>query len=132
MKGIGLLFFASGAAYGLCGMLLGLWMGGNQDFTLAPAHAHLNLLGFVTMALVGIFYHLTPAAAERGIAKVHFGLATAGLWVMVPGIGIAVTGGGEALAIIGSILTASAMLVFLGTIVLTLTRPLPRGAKMPV
>ncbi len=69
MKGIGLLFFASGAAYGMGGMVLGLWMGGHQDFTLAPVHAHLNLVGFVTMCLMGVFYHLTPSAADRALSR---------------------------------------------------------------
>ena len=48
----------------LCGMSLGIFMATHQDFTLAPAHAHLNLLGWVTpaqlregrgYAVVGIF-----------------------------------------------------------------------------
>jgi hypothetical protein len=33
----------------------GILMAIAQDFTLAPAHAHLNLLGWVTMALYGLF-----------------------------------------------------------------------------
>jgi len=128
MKGIGLLFFGSAAVYGLAGMSLGLWMGANQDFTLAPAHAHLNLLGFVMMALVGIFYHLTPAAAGR-LACAHFGLATLGLWTMVPGIGMAVTGRGEGLAIVGSVTTLAAMALFVANIALTL-RPARRRQQI--
>ncbi|MCB2117026.1 MAG: hypothetical protein KDE00_12195 [Rhodobacteraceae bacterium] len=119
MKGIGLVFFASAAFYGLAGMCLGLWMGGQQDFTLAPVHAHLNLLGFVTMALVGFFYHLTPAAAGR-LAKVHFGMATLGLWLMIPGIGLAVTGRGEAMAIVGSLVTVASMALFVVNLGLSL------------
>lgn len=131
MKGIGLLFFGSGAVYGVGGMFLGLWMGSHQDFTLAPVHAHLNLVGFVTMCLMGVFYHLTPAAAERLLARLHFGLATVGLWIMVPGIGLAVTGGGEGPAIAGSLLTAAAMLSFLVNLALVAFAPAPRIRALP-
>lgn len=113
MKGMGLLFFASGAIYVAAGMLWGIHMGMTQDFTLAPAHAHLNLVGFVTMSLMGLFYHLTPRAAASILSRVHFGLATLGVWTMVPGIALAETGQGLALAIVGSLLTVSAMAVFL-------------------
>lgn len=131
MKGIGLLFFASGAAYGMAGMGLGLWMGGHQDFTLAPVHAHLNLVGFATMCLMGIFYHLTPAAAGRVLSRLHFGLATAGLWIMVPGIGLAVSGGGEGAATAGALLTAAAMVVFLVNLALTALAPARRSRPLP-
>ncbi|MEZ5867505.1 MAG: hypothetical protein R3D46_03115 [Defluviimonas denitrificans] len=117
MKGIGLLFFASGAVYVTIGMLWGIHMGASQDFTLAPAHAHLNLVGFVTLALMGLFYHLTPRAAASVLSRVHFGLATLGVWTMVPGIAMAETGRGEGLAIVGSLLTAGAMAVFLVNLV---------------
>lgn len=118
MRGIGLLFFASGVVYVILGMLWGIHMGIAQDFTLAPAHAHLNLVGFVTMALAGIFYHLTPRAARSLLARVHFALATLGVWMMVPGIALALTGGGEGLAIAGSLATLAGMLVFLANLVL--------------
>lgn len=118
MRGIGLLFFASGVVYVTLGMLWGIQMGIAQDFTLAPAHAHLNLVGFVTMALAGLFYHVTPRAAASPLARVHFVLATLGVWTMVPGIALAVTGQGEGLAIAGSLATLAGMLVFLANLVL--------------
>lgn len=118
MRGIGLLFFASGVVYVTLGMLWGIHMGIAQDFSLAPAHAHLNLVGFVTMALAGIFYQLTPRAAASRLAQVHFALATLGVWTMVPGIVLALTGLGEGLAIAGSLATLAAMLVFLVNLVL--------------
>lgn len=118
MRGIGLLFFASGVVYVTLGMLWGIQMGIAQDFTLAPAHAHLNLVGFVTMALAGIFYHVTPRAAASPLARVHFALATLGVWVMVPGIALALTGQGEGLAIAGSLATLAGMLVFLANLIM--------------
>jgi hypothetical protein len=43
--------FRVSVSLALVGIVLGIVMGIQQDFTLMPAHAHLNLLGFVTMFL---------------------------------------------------------------------------------
>ena len=53
----------------LIGMLAGIAMGVKQDFALAPAHAHLNLVGGVLLFLFGLYYRLVPAAAENRLAK---------------------------------------------------------------
>ena len=45
---------------GLIGMTLGMVMGIREDFTLAPAHAHLNLVGFVVPFLAGLYYRAVP------------------------------------------------------------------------
>jgi hypothetical protein len=47
------------------GMCLGIFMGINQDFTLAPVHAHLNLLGWVSLFLFGIYYRTHAHAISR-------------------------------------------------------------------
>jgi hypothetical protein len=52
-------FFFTGVVCVLIGMSYGMYMGAREDFTLAAAHAHLNLVGWVTMALYGTFYALT-------------------------------------------------------------------------
>jgi cbb3-type cytochrome oxidase subunit 1 len=117
MRGVALWFFASGVIYVTLGMFFGIWMAASQDHTLSGAHAHLNLVGWVTMALFGVFYHLVPAAAQSPLAKVHFALATIGVWLMVPGIALAVMGETELLAIAGSLATVASMLVFLFTVV---------------
>jgi cbb3-type cytochrome oxidase subunit 1 len=117
MRGVALWFFASGVIYVTLGMFFGIWMAASQDHTLSGAHAHLNLVGWVTMALFGVFYHLVPAAAQSPLAKVHFALATIGVWLMVPGIALAVMGQTELLAIAGSLATVASMLVFLFTVV---------------
>jgi hypothetical protein len=55
----------------LIGMLAGVAMGIEQNFTLAPAHAHLNLIGGVLLFLFGLFYRLVPAAGATTLAKVQ-------------------------------------------------------------
>lgn len=119
MKGVAFWFFASAVVYVCLGMVFGIDMAIRNDFTYAPAHAHLNLVGWVTMGLFGIYYHLVPRAAGTGLARLHFGVATLGLWCMVPGIALAIADRGEALVAIGSLLTLAAMLIFLVTVIRT-------------
>jgi len=116
MKGVANWFFTTAALCVLIGMAWGIQMAATGDHSLSPAHAHLNLVGWVTMGLFGLYYHNVPAAA-RGLAKVHFALAFLGVLAMVPGISIARTGGGEGMAIIGSLLTIASMLVFFVTVI---------------
>ncbi len=119
MKGIAFWFFALAAVYATIGMIWGIQMSASGNHDLSPAHAHLNLVGWVTTALFGVYYHLVPKAAEKGLARIHLALATLGVWAMVPGIVLAVTERGEMLAVIGSMLTLLSMLVFLYTVMTT-------------
>ena len=81
-------FFALGAVCVLMGMLWGMQMGGSEDFTLMPAHAHLNLLGWVTMALYGTFYALTHASLKPKLAWANFILAALGVVAMIPSLAL--------------------------------------------
>lgn len=116
MRGISFWFFASAAIYVVCGMVFGIWMSATQDHSLAPVHGHLNLIGWVSMAIFGIFYHLVPSAADSRLAKVHFALMTLGVWILVPGIAMAIQGTSETLAKIGSLLVLLGMLTFIAVI----------------
>lgn len=116
MKGVAFWFFLSGVIYVTIGMAWGIHMSIGQDFAMAPAHAHLNLLGWVTMALFGLYYNAMPRAAASGLAKIHFLVATLGVWVMIPGIAMAISRHVETGAAIGSLLTIASMLIFLVTV----------------
>ena len=56
-------FFVAGVLFALTGMSLGTFMGMTQDFTFAPVHAHINLVGWVTHFLFGLYYRAEPANA---------------------------------------------------------------------
>jgi hypothetical protein len=116
MRGIGFYFFVIGVLCVTIGMFWGIQMSISEDHGLAGAHAHLNLVGWVTMGLFGLYYTVTPSAAASGLAKVHLLIATAGVIVMVPGIVIALKQGGHGMAAAGSLLTAASMVVFLFTV----------------
>lgn len=110
------LFFTTAVLAVSGGMIWGIVMAATGDHSMSGAHAHLNLVGWATMALTGVYYAMTQRAASGWLPMVHFSLAVSGLVTLVPGIAIAVSGGGEGLAILGSFLTLGAMLVFLFTV----------------
>lgn len=116
MKGIAFAFFATATLAVTIGMAWGIQMSASGDHSLSAAHAHLNLVGWTTMALFGIYYAMTPQAAIGILPKAHFAIALAGVTAMVPGIVLAVTGQGETLAKIGSVLTILSILIFLATV----------------
>jgi hypothetical protein len=68
----------TGALWLLVGISLGMWMGANQDFALAPVLAHINLLGFTLMTIFGIAYRVIPGAGGYRLGKGTFLAARAG------------------------------------------------------
>ncbi|OGN44502.1 MAG: hypothetical protein A2623_14385 [Caulobacterales bacterium RIFCSPHIGHO2_01_FULL_70_19] len=79
-------FLRLGVLSALVGMTLGVWMGANQDFVLRPVHAHINLLGFASMMLFGLFYRAFPAAARGWLPPVHFALSVLGFLILMPSL----------------------------------------------
>ncbi|TCV72774.1 hypothetical protein [Neorhizobium sp. S3-V5DH] len=116
MRNIAFCFFVAAVLCVTTGMFWGIQMAISGDHLMAPAHAHLNLVGWTTMGLFGLYYTVTPQAADTMLAKVHLAFAILGVLCLVPGIAMAVSSGGEALAAIGSILTVISMLIFLVTV----------------
>jgi hypothetical protein len=71
----------------LSGMLWGLQMAITDDHSAFPAHAHLNLLGFVALFLFGIFYRLNPVveANRLRLRRFGFGLSAQSFWPLASG-----------------------------------------------
>ena len=115
----------SSPVYLLVGMAFGIWMSATQDHSLAPAHAHLNLIGGVLLALFGAFYMLVPSAAGSRLAKIQVGLTHLAIWFMFPGIIMAIQQQGETLAKFGSVLGILAILLF---VVIVARAPAARSA----
>ena len=119
-------FFAVGVVYLLVGMMWGIHMGKSEDFSMVPAHAHLNLLGWVTMAIYGTFYALTHASLSPKLAWTNFALAAGGVAVMIPSLALYLVGrdakyvpglvAGELMAVLG-------LLVFAVSVYRELMRP---------
>lgn len=70
-------FLRLAVLYFVAGVALGIGMAASHDHSLHPVHAHLNLLGWVSLSLFGLFYRAFPAAAASKLALAHF-------WIYVP------------------------------------------------
>jgi hypothetical protein len=113
----------------LIGMLAGIAMGITQNFVLAPAHAHLNLVGGVLLFLFGLYYRLVPAAGTTALAKVQGSLHIAGGILFPVGVALVLLKGPsvEAAPIAGSLIVVAAMVLF-AVIVFRTARTEPPGA----
>jgi len=87
-------YFAIGSAFGLV-------MGMTHDFVQAPVHTHLNLLGWVSLGLVGLLYALRPAFAATRLARAHFVLHNLGLPLMCGGLFFQLRGVAAAVPAVG-------------------------------
>ena len=117
MTKLSLAFFSAAVLCALGGMGWGAYMGSNENFTLMPAHAHLNLVGWATLALMGTFYQLSGRTSRLG--WINFFVSVAAVVVMIPSLALYLGGskaaagplaGGSVLAIVGMLLFGSSVL----------------------
>ena len=58
--------------YLVIGMTLGVGMGMSHNFLFRSVHAHVNLLGWVSLALAALVFHVFPETARTRLATVWF------------------------------------------------------------
>ena len=112
-------FIRASLVWFILGVALGLAMALRPEWVVyRPAHAHINVVGFLTMLVFGVGYQLLPrlfggALWSRKLAIAHWWLANGGLAVMVAGFLLAprigagsvpFTAGGGALYTLGAVL----------------------------
>lgn len=98
----------------VAGMIWGIVMAISEDHSAMPAHAHLNLLGWVSLFLFGIFYHLHPAIDRSRTAVAQVGIWIVGTIILTIGVGLVHTGHpiGDPIAAVGSLIVFAGMLLF--------------------
>jgi cytochrome c oxidase cbb3-type subunit 1 len=117
----------------LIGVSMAIWPG--DALAYRPAHVHANLLGFVTMMIAGIAYHVIPRFTgnrlrSRRLAVVHLWVANAGLALMVGGWIATVHLGapGQVMLRVGAVVAAVGAGLFIYNIWRTLDGPRPAPA----
>ena len=106
--------FQAAVVFVIVGMVWGLIMAISGDHSAMPAHAHLNLLGWVSLFLFGIYYRLHPSLDRGRSAMTQVGLWIVGTVVQAAGVGLVHTGheSGEPFAAVGSLMVLASMLLF--------------------
>ena len=123
MSRLALAFFTTGALCVLGGMVWGVVMAASNDHTMMPAHAHLNLLGWATLALMGTFYQLSGRNDRLGWA--NYWISTASVVLTIPALALLLGGNAaaEKFTIAGSLLAILGMLTFLASVASTWRAP---------
>ena len=108
------LSFKAAVLFVLAGMVWGLQMAISENHAAFPGHAHLNLLGWVSLFLIGIYYRMHPALEHARLAFVQIWVWIVGVIVQAIGVALVHTGNekAEPAAAGGSILVVVAMLLF--------------------
>jgi peptidoglycan/LPS O-acetylase OafA/YrhL len=109
-----ILCFRAAVLLVVAGMLWGIVMAISEDHSTMPAHAHLNLLGWVSLFLFGIYYHLHPAVDRSRLATSQVWIWIVGTIVMTVGVGLVHSGHaiGDPIAAVSSLLVLADMLLF--------------------
>jgi hypothetical protein len=111
---IGSLMMRTSAVILVIGMIWGIEMGIRQDFAMAPAHAHFNLVGGVLLFVFGLYYRVVPAAGDSLLAKWQGWLHITGAILFPVGVAIVIGKGAGfiVLPIIGSLIVLVAVALF--------------------
>jgi cytochrome c oxidase cbb3-type subunit 1 len=121
------------------GVLIGVAMALNPAAAgFRTAHMHANLLGFVSMMIFGVAYHVIPRFTGRPLhnpraAALHLWVANAGLAGMVSGFILRLYRWEPGMAVLGTgaVLSATGAALFIYNIWRTLDVPAPRPAVLP-
>ena len=107
-------FIRIAVLYLVIGVIFGFVIGISEKLAFANVHAHLNLLGWATLALAGIIYTLFPAAGDNKLATTHFWLQNIGLPIFMVGMFLIDSGNRAGIppTAVGSLLVILAIVVF--------------------
>jgi len=108
------LSFRSAVLILVAGVIWGIAMGISEDHSTFSAHAHLNLLGWVSLFLFGIYYHLHPSLDSNRLASMQVWIWVTATLSLVVGITLVNSGRtvGYPFNVAGSLTLVADMLLF--------------------
>ena len=128
-------FLKASLAWLTLGVTLGLAMAAHPAWTVyRAAHLHMVLLGFVTMMIYGVAYHVIPRFTgfplhSRRAAGAHWWLSNAGLALMICGFMVRTTRAAEGTIVLASGGTLSAVSAYIFVYVIWRTVDGPAGMR---
>ncbi|MGF9757115.1 hypothetical protein AAII07_18075 [Microvirga sp. 0TCS3.31] len=108
------LSFRLAVLFVIAGMAMGIGMAMTQNHAIMPAHAHLNLLGWVSLFLFGIYYERRPALDMSRLAMIQVVLWSIGTVVLTIAVAAIHLGydAADPVAGLASLLVLAAMMMF--------------------
>ena len=100
--------------YFVIGVGMGIYMGASHDHTLKPVHAHVNLLGWASMALIGFYVLHFGDRLNRRLERIQFWLHQVGAVILLVGLSLLVLGHTAVEPVVGitSIVVGASVLLF--------------------
>jgi hypothetical protein len=78
--------------YLVIGMSLGVGMGTTHNFLFRSVHAHVNLLGWASIALAALVFHVFPETARTRLANIWFWTYNVSVPVGLGGLALVMAG----------------------------------------
>ena len=97
----------------IVGVGMGIYMGATKEFQYSPIHAHINLVGWASLALFGLTYRAYPELAARKLARWHLILSGSSAILFPVGIGLAILRNSEVLVIATAFVWLAGGIIFL-------------------
>ena len=129
MQHIDRIFLTLAATCLVAGVSMGIGMGIAHDFQYAPVHAHLNLVGFVSLSVFGIVYKLYPDVGRSRLAAAHLAVAAPAAVLFPVGIYLAIAHEAPGLAIGAALLWLTGVLLFLANLLRAFLAPAAGAAS---
>ena len=121
-------YFRSAILFLIVGISIGIHMSISQNHNVIGAHAHINLLGWVTSALFGGYYALNPAKAAGRLPMIQYAVFTLGVIVMGASLYLLLAGN----TAVEPIVAASSLITFAGVLLFAwiVWMPSAAGSRM--
>jgi hypothetical protein len=129
---VGIVWYRIAVTYFALAVVLGVVMGAVGNVSLYSVHSHLNLLGWLSLAAIGLIYQHLPHIARNRVALMQFWLHNTGLPVMMLALTAKDLGytGAEPILALGSVVVGVSVVLF-AVNVLFCARTAPETAIYP-
>lgn len=114
MPNLANLYFRTAILFLIAGICVGIYMSMSGNHAVTGAHAHINLLGWVTSALFGTYLALNPAKAAGLLPRLQYGVYVLGVIVMSVSLYLMLEGNAGLVPVVAaaSIITFVGVLLF--------------------
>jgi hypothetical protein len=117
-------YFKTAILFLLAGIAIGIHMSISQVHNVIGAHAHINLLGWVTSALFGGYFALNPAKAGGRLPMIQYLVYTSGVALMAVSLYLLLRGN----LALAPVVAVSSLITFAGVLIFAWIVWMPAGS----
>lgn len=118
-------YFRAAVLFLILGIAIGIQMSMSQNHNVIGAHAHINLLGWVTSALFGGYFALNPAKAAGRLPMIQFSVYLLGVIIMCGSLYLLLQGNTAMVPVVA----VSSLITFIGVLLFAWIVWMPAPAR---